>query len=126
MTGDILRLHAGDKVAADARLIEAVNLRIEEAALTGESLPVEKQTAPLPGEDLAIGDRVNLAHAGTVVTYGRGRAVVVATGMKTEFGKIAQMLETVETGRTPLQLSLDKVGRMLAQVAIVIVALIVR
>ena len=125
VTGDILLLHAGDKVAADARLIQAVNLQIEEAALTGESLPVEKQTAPLPGEDLAIGDRVNLAYAGTVVTYGRGRAVVVATGMKTEFGKIAQMLETVETGRTPLQLSLDKVGRMLAQVAIVIVALIV-
>ncbi|MBZ5689640.1 MAG: cation-translocating P-type ATPase [Acidobacteriia bacterium] len=123
--GDILLLHAGDKVAADARLIEAVNLQIEEAALTGESLPVEKQTASLPGEDLAIGDRVNLAYAGTVVTYGRGRAVVVATGMKTEFGKIAQMLETVETGRTPLQLSLDKVGRMLAQVAIVIVGLIV-
>ena len=125
VTGDILLLHAGDKVAADARLIEAVNLQIEEAALTGESLPVEKQTAPLPGEDLAIGDHINLAYAGTVVTYGRGRAVVVATGMKTEFGKIAQMLETVETGRTPLQLSLDKVGRMLAQVAIVIVALIV-
>ena len=125
VTGDILLLHAGDKVAADARLIEAVNLQIEEAALTGESLPVEKQTAPLPGEDLAIGDRVNLAYAGTVVTYGRGRAVVVATGMKTEFGKIAQMLETVETGRTPLQLSLDKVGRRLAQVAIIIVALIV-
>ena len=125
VTGDILLLHAGDKIAADARLIEAVNLQIEEAALTGESLPVEKQTTPLPGEDLAIGDRVNLAYAGTVVTYGRGRAVVVATGMKTEFGKIAQMLETVETGPTPLQLSLDKVGRMLAQVAIVIVALIV-
>ena len=81
VTGDILLLHAGDKIAADARLIEAVNLQIEEAALTGESLPVEKQTAPLPGEDLAIGDRVNLAYAGTVVTYGRGRAVVVATGM---------------------------------------------
>ena len=123
--GDMLLLHPGDKIAADARLVEAVNLQIEEAALTGESLPVEKQTAPLPVADLALGDRTNMAYAGTVVTYGRGSAVVVGTGMKTEFGKIAQMLETVETGRTPLQQNLDKVGRLLARVAIVIVALIV-
>jgi Ca2+-transporting ATPase len=123
--GDVLLLHPGDKLAADARLTEAVNLQIEEAALTGESLPVEKQTGPLSGANLALGDRTNMSYAGTVATYGRGRAVVVATGMQTEFGKIAQMLETVETGRTPLQQNLDKVGRMLARVAVIIVVLIV-
>ncbi|MBI4525663.1 MAG: cation-translocating P-type ATPase [Deltaproteobacteria bacterium] len=123
--GDIIFLRAGDKVAADTRLIEALNLQIEEAALTGESVPVEKQTAVLLDGELALGDRKNMAYAGTIVTYGRGRAVVVATGMKTEFGKIAEMLETVETGRTPLQENLDKVGHALARAALVVVGVIV-
>ncbi len=123
--GDVLLLHPGDRVAADARLVEAVNLQIEEAALTGESMPVDKQIAPLADEELTIGDCTNMAYAGTVVTFGRARAVVVETGMKTEFGKIAQMLETIEPGRTPLQENLDKVGHILARVAFVIVALIV-
>ncbi len=101
--GDIIILTTGDKVPADVRLTEAVNLQIEESALTGESLAVEKQTAPLESEELPIGDRKDMAYAGTVVTYGRGRGLVVATGMRTEFGKIARMLESVETGRTPLQ-----------------------
>ena len=123
--GDVVLLRAGDRVPADARLVEAVNLQIEEAALTGESVPVEKQIKPLVGEDLAIGDRNNMAYAGTAATYGRGRAVVVATGMQTEFGKIAQLLQTVETGKTPLQHNLDKIGHMLARAALVVVVAIV-
>ena len=108
--GDLILLHAGDKVAADARLVEAINLQVDEAALTGESVPVDKITDALRGEDLALGDRGNMVFGGTIATYGRGRAVVVATGMKTQFGRIAQMLESVETGKTPLQQNLDKVG----------------
>lgn len=123
--GDVTLLRAGDKIPADVRLIEAINLQIEEAALTGESVPVEKHAAPIPGDDLAVGDRKNMGYAGTAATYGRGRAMVVATGMHTEFGKIAQMLQTVETGKTPLQENLDKVGHMLARAAFVIVAIIV-
>lgn len=122
--GDVLVLHTGDRVPADARLLEAVNLKAEEAALTGESLAVEKQTAALEGE-LPVGDRTNVVHAGTVLTYGRGRAVVATTGMQTEFGRIAQLLDTVETSRTPLQKNLDRVGSVLAKVALVIVGLIV-
>ena len=123
--GDIIFLRAGDRVSADARLIEAINLQVEEAPLTGESVPVEKQTAALEGSELAIGDRKNMAYAGTVVTYGRGCGVVVATGMQTEFGKIAKLLQSVETGKTPLQQNLDKVGHLLAWAAIVVVLLIV-
>ena len=123
--GDVIFLRAGDRVPADARLLEAVNLQIEEAALTGESVPVEKHTAPLSGEDLAIGDRKNMAYAGTAASYGRGKAVVVATGMQTEFGKIAELLQTVESGKTPLQQNLDKVGHLLARAALVVVLAIV-
>jgi Ca2+-transporting ATPase len=123
--GDLVLLRAGDRVPADARLSEAINLQIEEAALTGESVPVEKTAAPLEGDDLTLGDRRNMAYAGTVVTYGRGRALVVGTGMSTEFGRIAQMLQTVERGRTPLQENLDRVGTMLARAAFVVVAVIV-
>ncbi len=123
--GDVIHLEAGDKVPVDVRLVEAVNLQIEEAALTGESVPVEKHTNALDNPDLALGDRRNLGYAGTTATYGRGTALVVATGMGTEFGKIAQMLETVETSRTPLQENLDKVGRILAIVALIVVAIIV-
>jgi Ca2+-transporting ATPase len=123
--GDITLLRAGDKIPADVRLIEAINLQVEEAALTGESMPVEKQTVPISGANLALGDRRNMGYAGTVATYGRGRAAVVATGMGTEFGKIADMLQTIETGRTPLQENLDKVGGVLARAAFVIVGIIV-
>jgi Ca2+-transporting ATPase len=123
--GDVILLRAGDKIPADVRLVEAINLQIEEAALTGESVPVEKHAAPLGSGELALGDRKNLAYAGTVATYGRGRSVVVATGMNTEFGKIAQMLQTVESGKTPLQENLDKLGHILARAAIVIVTIIV-
>ena len=123
--GDVILLHTGDRIPADARLLEAVNLQLEEAALTGESVPVEKHIQLLSGDDLPVGDRKNMVYAGTAVTYGRGRALVVATGMQTEFGKIAQLLQTVETGKTPLQQNLDKVGTLLARTAFVVVAIIV-
>ena len=123
--GDVIVLHTGDRVPADARLVEAVNLQVEEAALTGESVPVEKHAQALAEEDLQVGDRKNMVYAGTAITYGRGRALVAATAMQTEFGKIAQMLQSVETGRTPLQQNLDKVGTVLARAAFVVVAIIV-
>jgi Ca2+-transporting ATPase len=123
--GDIILIRAGDKIPADARLVEAVNLQVEEAALTGESVPVEKHTVPLPAGELALGDRRNMVFAGTAATYGRGRGVVVGTGMQTEFGKIAQLLQTVETGKTPLQENLDRVGHLLARFAVAVVVLIV-
>jgi len=123
--GDVILMGAGDKIPADVRLTESINLQIEESSLTGESVPVEKHTAPLGNTDLSPGDRKNMAYAGTAPTYGRGRGVVVTTGMETEFGKIARMLQTVETGRTPLQENLDKVGHLLARAALVIVAIIV-
>jgi Ca2+-transporting ATPase len=123
--GDVVILHTGDRMPADARLLEAVNLQIEEAALTGESVAVEKHTNPLSSQELPVGDRKNMVYAGTVATYGRGKALVVATGMQTEFGKIAQLLQTVETGKTPLQHNLDKVGTALARAAFVVVAIIV-
>ena len=123
--GDVILLRTGDRIPADARLLEAINLQIEEAALTGESVPVEKSIQPLLGDDLPVGDRKNMVYAGTAATYGRGKALVVATGMHTEFGKIAQLLQTVETGKTPLQHNLDKVGTILARAAFVVVAIIV-
>ena len=123
--GDLIQLATGDKVPADVRLVDAVNLQTVEAALTGESAPVQKHNRPLPDPQLPLGDRKNLAYAGTVVTYGRGRAIVVATGMSTEFGKIARMLESVDSGRTPLQYNLDRVGKTLARASFVVVLLIV-
>jgi Ca2+-transporting ATPase len=123
--GDVILLHTGDRIPADARLLEAVNLQVEEAALTGESVPVEKHTQPLVGDELSVGDRKNMVYAGTAVTYGRGRALVTATGMQTEFGKIAQMLQEIEVGRTPLQQNLDRVGMVLARAALVVVGVIV-
>lgn len=125
VSGDIVLLRSGDRIPADVRLLEAVNLQIEEAALTGESVPVEKRAAALSDAELALGDRKNMAYAGTTATYGRGSGIVVATAMGTEFGKIARMLQTVETGKTPLQENLDKVGRTLAKAAVVVVAIIV-
>ncbi len=122
--GDIIILVAGDRIPADARLIENVNMKTEEAALTGESLPAEKDDIPMPGGVLNPGDQRNMVFAGTAVTYGRGRAVVTATAMRTEFGKIATMLAGVEQEQTPLQKNLDKVGKTLAKAALVIVVII--
>jgi len=123
--GDLVMLATGDKIPADARLTEAVNLQTVEAALTGESAPVEKHSLPLPEATLPTGDQRNMAFAGTAVTYGRGRAVVVATGMSSEFGKIARMLEEVDTAKTPLQKNLDRIGKALARAAFVVVFVIV-
>jgi Ca2+-transporting ATPase len=122
--GDVVLLEAGNAIPADLRLVESVNLRIQEAALTGESEPVEKHTEPLSHEDVALGDRRNMAYMGTVVTYGRGTAVVSATGMNTELGKIATLLQSVESGMTPLQQRLDQVGKQLAIGGVIVAALV--
>lgn len=123
--GDVILLKAGDKIPADARVTQSFNLQVEEAALTGESVPVEKRIDALGGAEISIGDRNNMVYSGTVVSYGRGRAVVAFTGMNTEFGKITGMLQKVETAKTPLQKNLDQVGKNLAKAAGVIVAIIV-
>jgi len=117
-------LEAGNIVPADVRLVEAVNLNIQEAALTGESEPVEKQTRALQGADLPLGDRRNLAFMGTIVTQGRGRALVTATGMQTELGRIAALLQQSGTEQTPLQRRLDRLGKQLAGIGVVIAALV--
>ncbi|MEM0337692.1 MAG: calcium-translocating P-type ATPase, PMCA-type [Candidatus Caldarchaeum sp.] len=114
--GDIVILTTGTKVAADLRLIESINLQTNEAALTGESSPVQKKIDPLPS-NLALGDRVNMAFAGTIVTYGRGKGVVVATGQRTEFGKIAAAATAVEEEKTPLEQRMDEIGKKFAVIA---------
>ncbi|MFZ5515270.1 MAG: cation-translocating P-type ATPase [Candidatus Zhuqueibacterota bacterium] len=122
--GDVLQLETGNVVPADVRLIEAVNLRIQEATLTGESEPVEKQTQVMIGNGLPLGDRRNLGYMGTVVTQGRGRALVVATGMQTELGKIANLIQQAGKEQTPLQRRLDQLGKMLAGVGAAIAAFV--
>jgi Ca2+-transporting ATPase len=123
--GDMVLLRPGDRVPADARLVLAVNLAIDEAALTGESAAVEKSSERLDTAPRGLGDTVNMVYAGTLVTYGRGQAVVTATGMATEFGRITKLVQTVGAGRTPLQDNLDRLGATLGKAALVIVALIV-
>lgn len=117
--GDVIMLEAGNSVPADVRVIESVNLKIEEAALTGESQAVEKSVDALPGDDIPIGDRTNLAFKGTFVTYGRGSAVVVATGMQTELGRIAKMLQEDET-MTPLQQRMASFGKKLSVLVLIL------
>ncbi|MEM1942507.1 MAG: cation-translocating P-type ATPase [Candidatus Caldarchaeum sp.] len=121
--GDVVVLEAGSKVPADLRLIEVVNLQLDESPLTGESTPVSKTTRPVP-EETAVGDRVNMAFAGTTATYGRGRGVVVATGSSTEFGKIAKAAASVEEEKTPLEVRMNEVGKKFALLAAVIIATI--
>jgi Ca2+-transporting ATPase len=123
--GDTVLLRPGDRVPADARLIEAVNLAVDEAALTGESAAVAKSSDRLDATSTGLGDRLNMVYAGTVVTYGRGQGVVTATGMSTEFGRITRLVQTVDAGRTPLQENLDRLGATLGKAALVVVALVV-
>jgi P-type Ca2+ transporter type 2C len=122
--GDILLLEEGDTVPADGRLIHTTSLQAAEAALTGESLPVAKDVDRIAGE-VGIGDRANMVFSGTTVTYGRGRAVAVATGMQTEMGRIAGMLREVPGETTPLQRELDHVGKTLGLVVLFIAAVMI-
>ncbi|MFL5253420.1 MAG: cation-translocating P-type ATPase [Rhodopila sp.] len=122
--GDIVLLEAGNAVPADVRLLEAIDLRLGEAALTGESLPIGKTTAPLPDPALGVADQTDMAFKGTVVMHGRGRGIVVATGMVTELGRIAGMLAAVGETRTPLQRRLAVFGRQIAIAALVICGII--
>ena len=122
--GDVIILEVGDAIPADARVLESVNLRVQEASLTGESVPVEKQEANLEDENLVLGDRVNMLFMGTAVTYGRGTAVVVHTGMDTELGHIANLLQTVTNEQTPLQKRMGQLGKSLAWAALAIVGVV--
>jgi Ca2+-transporting ATPase len=122
--GDMVFLEAGNFIPADIRLLEAVNLRVEEASLTGESLPVQKNAATVLDRNVPLGDRKNTAFMGTLVSYGRGRGVVTSTGMRTQLGLIASMLQNVETEETPLQRRLDQLGRSLSVAALFLVAIV--
>ncbi len=122
--GDILLLEAGNVVPADARLLESAVLRVEEATLTGESVPVDKSIPPLEDAGAALGDRRNMAYKGTTVVYGRGRAAVVATGMRTELGKIASLLSGKHEGKTPLQKRLTHFGKRIS-IACLLVCLVI-
>jgi len=122
--GDIVFLEAGNYVPADVRLLEAVNLRVEEASLTGESLAVQKNAALVLNQNVPLGDRKNTAFMGTLVSYGRGRGVVISTGMHTQLGLIASMLQNVEVEETPLQRRLDQLGKTLSIGALILVAVV--
>ena len=118
--GDIVILETGDVIPADLRLIESSNLKVEEASLTGESVPVEKDSNIIFDEDVSLGDRVNMAYSSTIVSYGRGKGVVVGTGHDTEIGKIATMIQTYDNEPTPLQRKLNQLGKFLGIVVIVV------
>ena len=122
--GDIVFLESGNFIPADLRLLEAVNLRVEEASLTGESLPVQKNAATILDKNVPLGDRKNTAFMGTVVNYGRGSGVVTSTGMHTQLGLIATMLQSVENEETPLQKRLDQLGKSLSIGSLILVAVV--
>jgi Ca2+-transporting ATPase len=122
--GDIVFLEAGNYIPADVRLLEAVNLRIDEASLTGESVSVQKNAQSRLEKDIPLGDRTNTAFMGTLVTYGRGHGVVVSTGMNTQLGMIATMLQQVEDEQTPLQRRLDQLGKILGWGSLIICGLV--
>ena len=122
--GDIVILETGAVIPADLRLTESVNLKIQEASLTGESVPVDKKTEPLKGEDISLGDRINMAFSTGMVTYGRGRGVVVGTGMQTEVGKIADMIQQAVETETPMSKRLSQLGKLLGTAALIICGVI--
>ena len=122
--GDIVVLDTGDYIPADLRIIEAVNLKSQESSLTGESVPVEKSVEKLNDKEIGIGDRVNMLFSSSLVTYGRGKGIAVETGMTTEVGKIAGMINSAEKQETPLQQKLNKLGKTLGIVALSICVLI--
>jgi Ca2+-transporting ATPase len=122
--GDIVMIEAGDYIPADIRLLESVNLKVDESALTGESVPVEKDCDVILEEQTPIGDRINMGYMSTIVTYGRGLGVITETGMSTEIGNIASLLNEVEDDLTPLQKKIDRLGKLLGMISIVVVALI--
>ncbi len=122
--GDVVFLEAGNYIPADVRLVEAINLRVEEAALTGESVPVEKTAGRLEKTDVGLGDRINTTFMGTLVSYGRGSGIVVNTGMRTQVGLIAEMLQSVHHEQTPLQRRLEELGRWLGWAALIICAVV--
>ena len=122
--GDVILIEEGDTIPADARLVESTALSASEASLTGESLPVHKEVRAIE-EEVGLGDRTNMVFSGTAATYGRGRAVVTATGMDTELGKVAGLLRRTEEEATPLQKELDRTGKLLGAVVLVIAAVIV-
>ena len=122
--GDLVVLETGDYVPADLRITEAINLKVQEASLTGESVPVEKESAKIEEEDIPIGDMRNMLFSSSLVTYGRGKAIVVETGMNTEVGKIAGMLSNTQKQETPLQKKLNSLGKTLGIVALIICAVI--
>ena len=122
--GDIIVLDTGDYIPADLRIIEAVNLKTQESSLTGESVPVEKTSEIIEEQEIGIGDRKNMLFSSSLVTYGRGKGIVVETGMTTEVGKIAGMINSTEKQETPLQQKLDKLGKTLGIAALVICAVI--
>ena len=122
--GDVVILETGNYVPADVRLVESVNLRIEEASLTGESVPVGKDADRVVEEDAVLGDRCNCGYMSTIVTYGRGKGIVVATGMQTEIGKIAEMIQSTEEEPTPLQIKLDQLGKWLGVACLVVCGIV--
>jgi len=122
--GDIVFLEAGNFVPADLRLIESINLRVDESALTGESVPVQKNATLLVTSDSNLGDRKNTAFMGTVISYGRGKGVVISTGMHTQLGLIATMLQAVEDEETPLQKRLDQLGKTLGIACLIVCAIV--
>ncbi|MGD8751489.1 MAG: cation-translocating P-type ATPase [Anaerolineales bacterium] len=122
--GDVVMLEAGSAVPADGRLVECANLRVQEASLTGESIPVDKTSDAIRGENIPVGDRHNMVFMGTIVTYGRGVTIITETGMRTELGRIADLIQTVEPEKTPLQRRMEQLGKTLAVVAVGIVAVV--
>ncbi|PFJ15764.1 calcium-translocating P-type ATPase, SERCA-type [Bacillus cereus] len=123
--GDVIKFSSGDRIGADVRLVEASSLYIEESALTGESVPVQKKVEVLQGQDVSIGDQKNMAFMGTMITRGSGTGVVVATGMNTAMGQIANMLQNAEQMETPLQRKLEQLGKILIIVALILTAIVV-